>query len=533
MAIRQTSNPDLAQAIANRLPILAAALGKTTPATELNNALAHLINPKDFGEVWLAFAVLTGKLPTEELVIETARRAQFEPQVLAEALIAATTPESARWKIAVESQRPIVELADTIQNPVMSGIQRVVRESAKRWAIDHPEARFVAWGGDWDAMRDLDSAEIARVKSGTKPAERPPKPIEFSVVVPWRTKYLLPEISGEARRADRLRAAARFGAIDASAIGYDMVPVSAVEYISAGLGDLFARYYTVLRYFKRIATISGAAATEFQGWREMISGAGFAGPDIHPILLPVEAAEVTEAELGKAKQEFLMPAAFTTAESSKNAAGQNASPTLQNHNLENPQQSLPMVLVVGSHEPRKNHAAIIDAAEVLWREGLQFSLTFIGAHSWGNQLFEQRLAELLAAGRPIKVIHQAPDELLWAAYRLARISVFTSFNEGFGLPVAESLAVGTPVITSNYGSTKEIAADGGALLADPRNDDEIVAAMRELLTDDVLYQQLQAEARARMNPTWDDYAKQVWDYLLGDTLISAAANPVIPLGGAA
>ena len=475
---------EYSKAYEKRLKLLAVALKRGIPNTkELAPALKQLINPKNFEEVWLAFAILTGKLPTEDLVIETARRAQFEPDFLAETIEKETTPESARWDVSVEQERPIVELADTVANPVMSGIQRVVRESAKRWIAEHPEARFIAWGGDWDAMRDLSDTELERVRTGATPKERPGKPTEFTVVVPWHTRYILPEISGEARRADRLRAAARFGAITGSAIGYDMVPVSAVEYISAGLGDLFARYYTVLRSFDKIATISGAAATEFKGWREMISGAGYAGPDIRPILLPVEAAEVSLDDIAAAREELVV-------------------------------DDLPMVLVVGSHEPRKNHAAIIDAAEVLWREGLKFSLTFIGAHSWGNKLFEDRLEELLKAGRPIKVIHRAADSLLWAAYRLARFSVFTSFNEGFGLPVAESLAVGTPVLTSNYGSTKEIADPGGALLVDPRNSDEIVTEMRRLLTDDDLLAHLQSEAAVRENPTWDDYATQVWNYLV-------------------
>jgi glycosyltransferase involved in cell wall biosynthesis len=478
------------EAYKKRIPLLAATVGHAiSPQLGLKVTLRQLINPKDYAQVWLAFAVLTGRLPTEELVIETARRAQFDSDYFANAIVAHTTPESAKWPITIESDRPLVELADTIANPVMSGIQRVVRESAKRWIADHPEARFIAWGGDWEAIRDLSQRELEQVRAGASPAQRPQKPTDFTVVVPWHTQYLLPEISGESQRADRLRAAARFGAIRGTAIGYDMVPVSAVEYISPGLGDLFARYYTVLRYFTRIATISGAAATEFLGWREMLSGAGFSGPDIKPILLPVVAQAVTADELEAARKELLVG-------------------------------DLPMILVVGSHEPRKNHAAIIDAAEELWREGLEFSLTFIGAHSWGNQLFEQRLEELLAAGRPIKVIHRAADSLLWAAYRLARFSVFTSFNEGFGLPVAESLAVGVPVLTTNYGSTKEIADGGGALLVDPRNSDEIVAGMRALLTDDDLLARLETEALSRENPTWDDYAAQTWDYLISEPDLS-------------
>ena len=79
------------------------------------------------------------------------------------------------------------------------------------------------------------------------------------------------------------------------------------------------------------------------------------------------------------------------------------------------------------------------------------------------------------------------------AYSRARFTVFPSLHEGFGLPVAESLEHGTPVITTNYGSTEEIGRDGGAILIDSNDDEELVAAMRRLLTDDELIEQLRRE----------------------------------------
>jgi glycosyltransferase involved in cell wall biosynthesis len=91
--------------------------------------------------------------------------------------------------------------------------------------------------------------------------------------------------------------------------------------------------------------------------------------------------------------------------------------------------------------------------------------------------------------------------------------VFTSLHEGYGLPVAESLAYGTPTLTTEYGSTAEIAAEGGALTVDPRDDDALVGAMRRLLTDDALIEQLAADARQRPTRTWDDYARELWDVL--------------------
>ncbi len=74
----------------------------------------------------------------------------------------------------------------------------------------------------------------------------------------------------------------------------------------------------------------------------------------------------------------------------------------------------------------------------------------------------------------------------------------------------ESLSVGTPVITSNFGSRKEIAEGDGALLVDPHDVVAVADAMRSLLTDDALHSELVQRARMRQRTTWDDYAQRLW-----------------------
>jgi glycosyltransferase involved in cell wall biosynthesis len=102
------------------------------------------------------------------------------------------------------------------------------------------------------------------------------------------------------------------------------------------------------------------------------------------------------------------------------------------------------------------------------------------------------------------------DAELWQHFRDARFSVFMSLHEGYGLPVVESLALGTPVLTANYGSLAEIAAAGGCLTADPRDDQQIVEKMLALLTDDGLVSRLETEAASIPRRTWSDYAAELW-----------------------
>jgi glycosyltransferase involved in cell wall biosynthesis len=180
--------------------------------------------------------------------------------------------------------------------------------------------------------------------------------------------------------------------------------------------------------------------------------------------------------------------------------------------------SRPVVLVVGSHEPRKNHLAVLHAAEALWQDGIDFTLTLVGASAWHAEAYEAELDRLQELGRRIQSLRGLSDELLWAAYRIAHCTVFPSLNEGFGLPVAESLAAGTPVITSDFGSMRDIVmVDGrplGGLLVDPRDDASIADALRDLLTDRALHARLKEEASNRPVRTWDDYAAELWDYLM-------------------
>jgi glycosyltransferase involved in cell wall biosynthesis len=268
------------------------------------------------------------------------------------------------------------------------------------------------------------------------------------------------------------------------------VPISSAETTDAGVSEAFAGNLAAVRHFGRVAAISGAAAEEYRGWRHMLAAIGESGPNIDAVNLPVEAHEPTAASLAEAQERLIVG-------------------------------SLPLVLCVGTHEPRKNHLAVLHAAEVLWRRGLRFSLAFIGGHSWNSRRFEARVAELRGAGRPIELLTSITDESLWAAYRVSHCVVFPSLNEGFGLPVAEALACGTPVVTSSFGSMAEIAKDGGAVLVDPRDDTSLTEALERVLADRAFHAGLRDEALARPRRSWDDYARETWDLLVDEGMSRA------------
>ena len=127
---------------------------------------------------------------------------------------------------------------------------------------------------------------------------------------------------------------------------------------------------------------------------------------------------------------------------------------------------------------------------------------------------DRQLRNLEQAHRPVRRRDAVSDDELWQAIREASFTVFVSLHEGFGLPVSESLACGTPVITTRYGSQGQIAEHGGCLTVDPRNDEELIRAMRTMLTDPATELRLRAEAVARPQRSWLDYADELWSILV-------------------
>jgi glycosyltransferase involved in cell wall biosynthesis len=165
---------------------------------------------------------------------------------------------------------------------------------------------------------------------------------------------------------------------------------------------------------------------------------------------------------------------------------------------------------VGSHEPRKNHLHLLLAAELRWRRGDDFVLVMVGGNSWDTIRFDSMVERLRAAGRDIITLSNADDAVVWSLYRIARFSVFCSLNEGFGLPVVESLASGTPVVTSNFGSMRELGEGYGAVLADPRDTNSMASAMDLLMNNQTEYDRLRAETSTLPPRSWDGYAEQLW-----------------------
>jgi glycosyltransferase involved in cell wall biosynthesis len=176
----------------------------------------------------------------------------------------------------------------------------------------------------------------------------------------------------------------------------------------------------------------------------------------------------------------------------------------------------PYVLYVGTVEPRKNLAALLDAWQGLpafLRE--QFDLVVAGPEGWQSA---ETLARLRGPTAGVRYLGYVPEADLPGLTAAATVFIYPSLYEGFGFPVAQAMAAGVPVITSNLSSLPEITG-GAAALIDPRSLAEMRAALDRLLTSPAARAQLAQAGRIQAQRfRWDECARQslaVFDKVLG------------------
>lgn len=147
------------------------------------------------------------------------------------------------------------------------------------------------------------------------------------------------------------------------------------------------------------------------------------------------------------------------------------------------------ILSVATLEPRKNLTNLIHAYQCL-PDSLkqQYPLVLSGGEGWSNHELMEQLSALQEKGQLIRLGY-VPQHYLPALYACASLTAYVSLYEGFGMPIAESMAAGTPVLTSNRTSMPEVA-DDCAMYANPENITDITSQLHYLLTNPQLRSEL-------------------------------------------
>jgi alpha-1,3-rhamnosyl/mannosyltransferase len=154
----------------------------------------------------------------------------------------------------------------------------------------------------------------------------------------------------------------------------------------------------------------------------------------------------------------------------------------------------PYLLFVGCVEPRKNVPGIVRAYLALpERLRHHFQLVFAGPFGWADQNVRRML---LNSGENVRYLGYVAEDDLPGLIGGATAMVYPSFYEGFGLPLAQAMAAGIPVIGSNRSSLPEVIGDSG-IVVNPDATEEITAAMERVCEDTAFASELSRKGRSR------------------------------------
>ena len=170
------------------------------------------------------------------------------------------------------------------------------------------------------------------------------------------------------------------------------------------------------------------------------------------------------------------------------------------------------MLTVSTLEPRKNHAGLVKALLWLWCQGLRhWQLDVVG---WcASPEISEMIDQARSLGLPIIQRGFLSDEDLLACYEDADFCVYPSLEEGFGLPVAESLWHRRPCLCDGNGALGERAAAGGCLTVDTAEWRSIADGLERLLTEPGLRQVLSDQIEHRLFRRWSDVANDLLSLL--------------------
>ncbi|CAN5408687.1 glycosyltransferase family 1 protein [soil metagenome] len=229
-----------------------------------------------------------------------------------------------------------------------------------------------------------------------------------------------------------------------------LVPAASEAPLAVTVHDLaFVRYperfsrhgvRTMRRSLEVIARRADAVLCSSLATVADVTAAGIGADRVRHVPLGVDPVEVTHTDIARVRDAYSLPERF--------------------------------VLFVGTVEPRKN---LVRLATAVNRFDEPLPLVVVGADGWGDALDDvQRLAT------DVHFLGFVPSRDLPACYSSATVFAYPSEWEGFGLPVAEAMAQGVPVVTSRGTSTEEVAG-GAAVLVDPCDTDDIARGITDAL----------------------------------------------------
>lgn len=404
--------------------------------------------------------------------------------VLAEQAAARPLHTWSDYVSSLESSAPAAEpliyywVDSTVMVPVNTGIQRVVRQLARGLLEAGYPLVPVKWGGIDDPLRPVGPEELEHFAKWNGP----PADLWRGWIPPRAHKgggwFIMGELPHNLSDAEQkaFRAEVEDAGLKTAAVFYDTIPWKMPGLYPAGFSAAHLNYMGELYNYTRVLAISDYSR------REMM------------------AVLSDEYAIPEGRMDHLMAAPL--AAEFPEVDEQIAAEPLPDGVVE--------ILCVGTVEPRKNHERLLDAFELASeRSAAPLHLTIVGGgHSFEPDLAVRVKARVDANPR-IDWEQKADDARIKQLYARCAFTIYPSVEEGFGMPILESLWYGKPAICADFGAMFEVAEGGGCVTIDVRDVEAMASAMCDLANAPDRLARLKAEAKSRTFRTWRGYVEDV------------------------
>lgn len=186
-----------------------------------------------------------------------------------------------------------------------------------------------------------------------------------------------------------------------------------------------------------------------------------------------------------------------------------ASHTLARHRS----TAAPYFVIIGTIEPRKNHLLLLNIwRDLVTRGQIPPRLVIVGKRGWENEQVLDLLDRCKALAPYVAEVSDVPAPELVQLIRGARAVLSPSFDEGYGLPIVEALALGVPVIASDIPVAREVS-QGRAQFFSPLDGKGWMEAILRLANEDSHFQDIKAHTAGFVAPSWDTYFSALEDFL--------------------
>ena len=384
----------------------------------------------------------------------------------------------------------LIFVQHTAASGTRSGVQRVTVELVRALSALRDVA-CVKWDAIEGQLRFADAADLEALFDGPPPPGLSVPPTAWSLRRRFgdlldpdrRYSLIFPEIPFHLpdgnEMLSRLYSQCRDYGVAVASIFYDLIPITHEAYVADR--DRHLRYVAEMGRHDAILAISRFSARELTDY--------FGDPVIAARIAAVPLPDL---------QGDVAPQTLPADEAGRDT-----------------------ILMLGTVEPRKGQLAALRAFQAGARASAALSRLRVVVIGSLHPAVADELHQLARQDARIDYRGYCSDDEVEALYDRALFTIFASRSEGFGLPIAESLAHGVPAICADFGAMAEVADGGGCLTVDVRDEAALAAAQVRLAEDGALRATLRDQIAGRVFRTWQDYGRDIIEAV-------EAAAPTLP-----